>query len=236
MVKALDAVGEEQLRLPHLAVVAGGAQGALLQPHAGEHRHLGPHGAQALEDFRNLPLGVGAGIVGAAQQVAGLGHVGHHDVRPAAQAGHAIGHLGGVGLVELAAVAHDRVHQNEGVLPAEPIEHLLHQADLRLAAQKARVQRLEPAAHAFPVACHGEDIAGEVPVGKAGKAAGVGGEHRRGQHAGLHAAAGEHRQGHREGALAHAGDVVDGQAGHFFIVHGNHLFRKDFNGKLLEQV
>ena len=78
------------------------------------------------------------------------------------------------------AVVRMRGRRRPGVPAAEAVEELAHQLDLLEGAQVAGVDGVKGDALLLPVVGDGLDLLGQVVEGKAGKPAGVGGQHRRG--------------------------------------------------------
>ena len=62
-------------------------------------------------------------------------------------------------------------------------------------------------------------IGGQIPVGKAGETAGMGGKHRSGQYRALNPRSGNNRQGNGEGTFADTGNIVD-SGNSFLFKHG----------------
>ena len=201
--------GLHRLRPARPGVKAHGAGVPGVQRGAGQHHGPAALQAQRLHDLPVTGLVAGQGVVGAVQQQRRLRQIGGDDIRLLRQAGGARAHGGGVGLVDLAVVAHHRVHHHQGVRFPELPDERLHNADLLLTAQKAAVDGLELQVQGLPVGGHLGHLAGHVQEGEPLEPAGVGGEKGGGQGAALDAHGGEDGDGDGQGAPAEAGQVVD---------------------------
>ena len=177
---------------------------------AGEDDVLGAQcgeGAQQLIDVGAIV----AGLVFQAGEEGGLGDVGKQIVSFAAQGLHGVYKFCIKAGVEAAVVGHGGIDDLEAVFLGNSVEVIGHIADLLGAAQIAGVNGVKGDALLQPMVADGGHILGQIPEGVAGEATGMGGEHRGGNNAGLHAAGGDHGQGNGQGTLAQAGNVLDGK-------------------------
>lgn len=113
----------------------------------------------------------------------------------------------GVTGIGLAVIAHYGVHHLVGGRPQG--KGFFSQRYLRLAAQIAGIDTIKLQSKGLVVLQCGHAVGTAVHPGGGAKAAGVGGEHHRGQRHRLEAHDRQHRQDHRKAAPAHAGQVVD---------------------------
>ena len=195
--------------LDHEAVAAcTGAGDVLVQLQAGDH-HVGGQRRRQLVGQRP-----GAFLVQLSgqlffQQQAGLGGVGQDEVGPAAELPHPIDEGRGHGRVSLAVVAHHGVYHLIGRGPE--VKGLFGQRGLLLASEVAGVNAVE-AQPQLPVMFQcGLAVGAAVQTGRCPEAAGVGGEHHRGQCHRLDAHDAEHRQDDRQTAASHTGKVMDAE-------------------------
>ena len=112
-------------------------------PDAGDSNGAGGFSAQAVQAFdqtRNSCV-VGLRVIGNAREQAGFGQVGGNDVRTRTQPVHQLTHLGGIGLVDFAVVAHHRVDEHKR--PGLAADERKHGADLPCTPEEAAVDRVE---------------------------------------------------------------------------------------------
>ena len=142
------------------------------------------------------------------EQLARLCEVRRDEVRHAEQAAHLVAHLLRVRRVELAVVAHDRVHHDARLRPLEAMDEVEHDGDLLGRAQKARTDAIECQAIHFPaldVRLHARRIIIKVMIREARVDRKDGG--RQGACLDLHG--GYERQLHRDGTAPKSRDVID---------------------------
>lgn len=114
---------------------------------------------------------------------------------------------GGNGGIGLAVIAHYGVHHFVGGRPQG--KGFFSQRYLCLAAQIAGIDTIKLQSKGLVVLQRGHAVGAAVHPGGGAKAAGVGGEHHRGQCHRLEAHDRQHRQDHRKAAPAYAGQIVD---------------------------
>ena len=189
------------------AVCAGtGTADVLAQRQSGDHRI----GGQRLQSICQRLRG---GIVQLfrhgllLQKQLRLGVVGQNQVCRAAQAADALDQRRGNGGIGLAVIAHYGVHHLVGGRPQG--KGFFSQRYLCLAAQIAGIDTIKLQSKGLVVLQRGHAVGAAVHPGGGAKAAGVGGEHHRGQCHRLEAHDRQHRQDHRKAAPAHAGQIVD---------------------------
>ena len=176
-----------------------------------DHR-AGPIQGEAAEPLVHSGLTGGDGAVGLIQEEGCLGEVGGDDIGLGGQGPQLPAHLRGIGAVDTAVVAHDRIDEEQGVRPAEGADELSQQVDLGGGAQEAAVDGVEVRVERLPVD-HGL-LHHRCQVVKGGQLregeGGVSGQHRGGQRAALGAHDREDGQGDGERTAAQPGQIMDG--------------------------
>ena len=212
---AVEAHGEFFVEVAGIAVggrvIGHGTDLARLEGDAGQHGGLAAQAGQVLEELFDVGLVIVVAHVVDAQHEGGLGQVGNDDIGLAAQLAHLLGKFRGEAGVEHAVVRHGGVGVDQGAVAAETVEELAHQVDLLEGAQVAGVDGVKMDVLVGPVVRDGVDLLGQVVEGEVFEAAGVGGEHHRGQRHRLDAHDAEHRQDDRQTAAPHTGKVMDAE-------------------------
>ena len=188
------------------AVVGHEADGVLFQRNAGQHHLFRAQRRHAPQQSLYVRLVIVL-PVGQAGHQAGLGDVGHGDLRLGHHLRHQCRELRAETGVQLAVVGHGGVDEQQRTLLPQQLQQLQHHRYLPVRGQIASIQRVEPHALRLPVAGHRQQLIRQIQTVEIRKA-GVRAEYGGGQYGALHPHGGDHRQRHRLGAAAQTGHVL----------------------------
>ena len=193
---------------------------AFLVGNAGEDHILTAQSLELGQDLVDVSPVI-LGLILHAGHETGLGDIGDHKIRLAAQALHSLHKFHVKAGIQIAVIRHGRIHDLDS-LGANRRKNIGNIIDLLGAAQVTGVDGVKSDAFLHPMILNGGHILGQIPEGVAGETGSMGGQNGRGQYTGLHAAGRDDRQRYSQRALAHTGNILDSQ--NLLIIHENFSF------------